>query len=220
MQQSLLSPHNSPWRNLCKFVGMTCCLIMLAACQQAMTASPPLPEGLSIGIIPVKQALTTTDLLAGSLPAIQGKATVENLQAFDAMFRSALRASSKRDYVLMRTPRTSILERDYRSTLEKLLEQADAARVDMIIVPIIVSWTERKGGEAGVVSPAELDMDIFLINVADKTVLKRIHFSEQQEALTTNLLNAPSFFKRGGKWVTTLELAKEATQLSILDFGL
>lgn len=219
--QNSCSPHGYLfWHRLCMFICAICCLSVLTACQPVIAPTPPLPENISIGVMPVKQAETTTELLAGNLPVVRGKASLKELQAFDNMFMDTLRTQSARSYTFISTPIPTKIQNDHRPALQKLIEQGKAANVELLIVPIILSWTERQGGGAGVVSPAELTIDIFLINVPEETLLKRAHFSERQESLASNLLNAPNFFKRGGKWVTTLELAKEATQLSMQDFGL
>ena len=79
---------------------------------------------------------------------------------------------------------------------------------------------ERDGGEAGVVKPAAIVMDMFLINVQSGTLLGRSHYDEIQAPLAANLLESGKFFSRGGKWVLATELAKEGMQKAVKELGL
>ncbi len=203
------------------WLPLFCLCLILSACQQSIKQNPPLPEAMSLGLVPTKQAFLATELLAGHIPAVQGKATEKDLLAFDALVDRKIRANNaSRRIVSLRKNTDNPLHSDHRSAMEKLIEQGQEAGVDLLLVPVILSWTNRAGSEAGVVEPAELMMDIFLVDVVQGRIVKRAHFQEQQEALTTNLLNAPAFFSRGGKWVSTMELAEEALNLSMMDFGL
>ena len=50
--------------------------------------------------------------------------------------------------------------------------------------------------------------------------MARSHFKEKQVGLSDNLMNFNTFIKRGGKWVSTEELAQEGMDKMIKEFGL
>jgi hypothetical protein len=70
------------------------------------------------------------------------------------------------------------------------------------------------------IQPASIVIDLFLIDVNNKRIVRRYHFDETQQTLMENMLQADKFFNRGGKWVTSLYLAEEALQNGLTELGL
>lgn len=90
---------------------------------------------------------------------------------------------------------------------------------DYILVPFLFDWQERKGGELGVEQPAKVTLEINLINVEELT-MDRFLFDERQLSLSEDILGAGRFFKRGAKWISARELAREGLQQGIKELGL
>ncbi|WP_031483690.1 hypothetical protein [Maridesulfovibrio frigidus] len=93
---------------------------------------------------------------------------------------------------------------------------------DYILVPQILFWQDLRGMKQADlnIQPASVVIDLFLIDVNNKRIVRRFHYDETQEPLSENLLNAGKFFERGGKWVTGIELADEALENGLMELGL
>ncbi|MBI9111602.1 hypothetical protein [Maridesulfovibrio ferrireducens] len=93
---------------------------------------------------------------------------------------------------------------------------------DYILVPQILFWQDLRGMKQADlnIQPASVVIDLFLIDVNNKRIVRRFHFDETQQPLMENMLQAGKFFERGGKWVTGLELADEALQNGLMELGL
>ena len=112
-------------------------------------------------------------------------------------------------------------ERGRRNALVTWAERARRAGADMIVVPHIVMLQERVGGEAGAVSAAAVNEDFYLIDARKpEALLQRSHFAEEQQSLVNDLTQIGSFFRRGGKWVSALELAGEGMDKAVEEIGL
>ena len=72
---------------------------------------------------------------------------------------------------------------------------------------LIYRFQERKGGNFAVEKPASVAFHMHLMK--DGVVGRVFAYSEEQKALTQNILTMGKFLKRGGKWVTAVELGEE-----------
>lgn len=196
---------------------------LLAACQSTgRQAAVPLPD-VRVGVLDAVQPMGTTDLLAGYIPENRALATPEDLRVFDATLKDLLRAQSKRTIVSV--PAGSGVDptrnEGVRTALQHWVQVGRAHGVDLLIVPQILDWKVRQGSAAGVVSPAEVNLNFYLIDVREGgNLLQRSHFDERQQGLASNLLVLDEFIRRGGKWVTANELAKDGMLKMIKEFGL
>lgn len=202
------------------FMGMIWCV----GCQQATRSVADLPP-LKIGIVAAIQPMGTTDLMAGFIPENRSLASEDALSSFDNALAAKLHNNTKRAYVFIpakygvdpTTPRSA----QQNTALEHWLEVARANNLDLLIVPQILDWQERNGGTMGVTTSAGVNMDFFLVDARGEGQLAtRSHFNEKQVGLVNNIMNIDSFFKRGGKWLTAEELALEAADQMIQEFGL
>ena len=207
-------------------IAMLTCLSLLAACSQPQRAQSPLPE-VSVGVAAFFQPTRTVELMAGYIPENQGLIDPESLLRIDTNLRTAL-GQTARSFTFF-NPLTMDQEKSKgvaehlhrRSALSFWAEVGRREGVDLLIVPTIVDWNERRGGDAGVTHPAGVIVDIFLIDCrGDGNLLQRSHFNEKQASLANNLLNVGTFFKRGGRWITAEQLTQEAIEKAIQEFGL
>ncbi len=90
---------------------------------------------------------------------------------------------------------------------------------DYILVPFLFDWKERKGGELGVEEPAKVTLELNLIDLKELR-LNRYLFDERQMSLSENLLDMGLFFRRGAKWVSARELAREGLEQGVRELGL
>lgn len=195
----------------------------LAACTTPK--QPPMPMGdLSIGVAPFTQPLTAQDMLAGYQADGVAEVEMKTLFALDDAFAQVLALKTQRVY------KGSNLGAECYQKVHQANKQQAALRtwaavgrcmgVDILVVPQILEWRERDGGELGVATPAKVVMDIFILDVKNEALISRSRYDETQTALMGNLLEADKFVKRGGKWVTALDLAKEGMEKAVKELGL
>ncbi|MBR5734599.1 MAG: hypothetical protein IKX79_03535 [Desulfovibrionaceae bacterium] len=204
--------------------------LLFAALSGCAAQTPPPPiaplSSVRVGIASAVQPPGTTDLLAGYIPEKRDLASPDALLHFDSAVLDQTRsqADPARTIVPIPAPKgvnpSAQRSPGNNSALHHWVNIGAKAGVDLIIVPQILTWHEREGGTAGVVSSAEVDIQFYLIDVKDETLLARSVFRDKQESLANNLLKAPTFFKRGGKWITAQQLAEEGIDRMIKEFGL
>jgi len=223
------------------FLGLVV-VMALVACQPATNAPEPLPlPDLVIGVAPFTQPIQVADLLAGYIPEQQYRVDAATLAALDEQFAAVLAGTGREYRFLSRAVAEEPMTVDVRGRRGALITWINRARlagVDLLIVPQLIDWRERDGGPTGVISPAAVMTDIFLIDAREpvegpssedsgaeedrrgSALLQRSHYAEEQQALAENLFSVGAFFKRKGQWVTASELAGEAMNRAVEEFGL
>lgn len=165
------------------------------------------------------------ELMAGVLPEETSVVSAESLEALDNQLASLLEKSDIDMVVHAASVRQceeivqAAKERSRFETLEYWKSVGECIKADFLLVPYVSRWQEREGGEWGVISPASLTMDLYLINTATDEV-RRYHFEERQQGLAENLLKGGRFFKRKGRWLTPLEISAEALEEGTRVLGL
>jgi len=91
---------------------------------------------------------------------------------------------------------------------------------DYLLIPQLMQWRERLGGEWGVESPARVVLCLVLFDVKEERVLEVFSFRREQKSLTQNLLKIGAFIRRGGRWVRARELAAEGIRSGLEELGL
>jgi hypothetical protein len=92
---------------------------------------------------------------------------------------------------------------------EILQKTGKELNADAILVGYVFRYRERKGYPYSVEKPASAAFDLHLVRVQDGVIVWRGAFDKTQRSLMENILQASSFFSRGGKWVTAKELAED-----------
>jgi len=83
---------------------------------------------------------------------------------------------------------------------------------DTVLVGVISAYREREGSGYGVESPATVTFSVELLNTDNGKLLWETYFSETQRPLAENVFEIKKFFKRGARWITVDELAKEGAR--------
>jgi hypothetical protein len=201
-------------------------LLLMAGCGKPRPQSTaPRPQGKLV-VAMFTSPTSSMDLLAGYLPEEDKPVSPEVLAKLDAVVQDTLNAHGVMDFTPSAVTRQCHDVVEFKdagvprmSAFNYWVNVGKCMTADYILVPQVLLWTERDGGEMGVKRPASVNIDLFLINVKERTML-RGHYSETQESLSDNLLNAGKFFDRGGKWVSALELAKEGIDEKLMEIGL
>lgn len=103
------------------------------------------------------------------------------------------------------------------STLRSLATAFARKRgVEYIFIGVLQHYIDRKGSAGGVTSPASVSFSLYLVRASTGSVVFEGSYDETQQALLENILNARVFFRRGARWLTAEELAREGIE-SILD---
>lgn len=202
------------------------CLV-LSACTRPKQA-PPMPLGnLKLGVAYYSQPGSPADMLAGYVVEDVAKVDEKTLSELDNVFAEVLSKETKQSFLSKESAlhcSKTVGERDgvtnNQAALRKWSAIGRCMKVDLLIVPQILELRQRAGGELGVEKPARIVMDIFLVDVRNETLIGRSRFEETQTALTSNLLEADKFFKRGGKWISAVELAREGMVKAVKELRL
>jgi hypothetical protein len=195
-------------------------MLALSAC--ATPKQPPMPMGdLKIAVARYTQPRHAGELLAGYLPETVTLIEPKVLSVLDEEFSEVLRAESKNRFI--GGDRAGACAQTAKTRQAAVRMWAAVGRcmgTDILVVPQILEWRERAGGEMGVALPARVVMDTFVIDVNNEELISRSRYDETQSALADNLLETGKFFKRGGKWVTARALAREGMEKAVKDLGL
>ncbi|NCC23755.1 MAG: hypothetical protein EOM25_00950 [Deltaproteobacteria bacterium] len=200
-------------------------VLLLGACATRPEPGFKVPQGMILAVAPFTQPRHMGQLLAGYVPEDQPLVGPTVLTDLDADLESLLLARLGRNFLGTTLTRqcVEIVDRDISSSrvsaLDYWLQVGRCLSADYMLVPQLFEWGERAGGQWGSAEPAKVVLDMFLIGMADESV-RRFHFDEAQIALSQNILEAPTFVRRGGKWLTARELAGEGIHRGLEDLGL
>ena len=89
-------------------------------------------------------------------------------------------------------------------------ELAREAGAEYALTGFIFCWRDRSGGAFASTSPAAVSFCLHLIEVATGRVVWRLRYEDEQKPLFDDLLNVGVFIRRGGKWISSAEMAAEA----------
>lgn len=200
--------------------------LLLSGC--ASPKQPPLPVGnLKLGVANFVQPKAPADMLAGYTPEDIPTVDIKVLSEMDALLASVLTSKSKNTFKSRESAlhcAQVISDQGGRTNNQAALRKWSAIGrcmgVDLLVVPQLYEWRERDGSAVGVMTPAKVVMDVFIIDVRNEAVISRSRFDETQSALSSNLLEADKFFKRGGKWITARDLAQEGMEKAVKELGL
>ncbi len=200
--------------------------LLLSGC--ASPKQPPMPVGgLKLGVANFTQPLASADMLAGYAPEDAPQIDTKVLNEMDALLASVLKSKSKNTFVSRESAlhcARVVRDQGGRSNNQAALRTWSAIGrcmgSDLLVVPQLYEWRERDGSSIGVATPAKVVMDVFVLDVRNESLISRSRFDETQSALSTNLLEAGKFFKRGGKWVSAHDLAEEGMEKAVKELGL
>lgn len=204
-------------------------LAFLALALAACTPDPikgQRPKG-SLAVAGFTSPRFNWELLAGNLPDENRPVKQETLYKLDQVVQQTLSEHEVSGYMsptLTRQCQEIVvfeqISRGRESAFKYWTGVGACMNADYILVPQALAWQEREGGEYGSNVPAGVVLDLFLVEVKTRRIAARYHYDKTQQALTDNLLKAGEYFKRGGKWVTALELSREGINLGLMEMGL
>lgn len=81
--------------------------------------------------------------------------------------------------------------------------------VDFVIVGNVWRFRERVGTSYAIQQPASVAFNLYLVEMAEGKAIWQTSVVETQRSLSEDLLRLPKFFRRGAKWLTVEELARD-----------
>lgn len=180
--------------------------------------------GKTFVVAPFTIPATDADLFAGYLPSSRHVPEVAPVH-LDAALAADL-AGSKQNILSARlgadcarsAPRGD--ESGRLATMRYWQNVGKCAGADFVLVPQVIDWSERDGGETGATRPASVDLALTLVDTRTGGIVKKFHFEETQQALADNILDAKKFVARNGRWLSAIELAQEGLQKGLAELGL
>ena len=104
------------------------------------------------------------------------------------------------------------------SEREVIPEMGRRVKADAVLAGYVYRYRDRLGNAYSVENPASVAFELCLVRSSDGRMLWSGRHDETQSALSDNLLKAPEFVKRGGKWITADALAREGLDRVLKDF--
>lgn len=141
-----------------------------------------------------------TDLL---ISALQQYTEFQTLRSQDApAIRDALRSSGG----------------PWASPVDVLAQTGRRINADLVIQGYVYRFKDRVGKDYSAESPASVAFALHFIDCADRGVVWSGSFDETQQALSDDLRLVGTFFRRGARWITAEEMAREAMNKMFREF--
>ncbi len=202
-------------------------LVLATGCQKQTPPPRDLTVAKTMAVAPFANPQRASELLSGCDPSMCNIVKPEVMLNLNETLAAELTAQG-RAFV----PRSAVRGCQEVAKVEDLpgSPQAQALQywigvgkcvdVDYLLVPQLMFYRERVGGDWGVSEPASVIMYVYLLDVKNGGIARRFSFDESQSALSSNLLDAGTFFKRGGKWITAEQMSTEAIKEAVRELGL
>ena len=104
--------------------------------------------------------------------------------------------------------------------LEAALELGLDLGVEYVVVGNVGRFRERVGTAYAVQEPASVAFNLFLVGVESGRVVWHASVVETQRSLSEDLFRLPRFFRRGAKWLSVGELARDGMKEALKTFPL
>ncbi|EPR42815.1 putative lipoprotein [Desulfovibrio sp. X2] len=209
------------------FLVLAVLLLAAAGCEKKAPPPPDLTATKTLAVAGFSNPQHQWELLAGCTPSTCTLVKPEVLVKLNQVLADDLTAAGKafvpRNAVsgCQETAKLGQYSGSQQAqALSYWLEVGRCVGTDYLLVPQLMAYRERVGGEWGVQQPASVVMYVYLIDVANGGIARRFAFDEKQQALSENLLDLGKFVDRGGKWITAEQMADEAIAESLRSLGL
>jgi hypothetical protein len=111
-----------------------------------------------------------------------------------------------------------LMAKDKTTPLALLKKVGEDLEVDGIVFGYVYRYRELQGMPYAAAKPASVAFDVFLFKVSDSTLVWKGHFDKTQTSLMENILQASTFLKGGGRWVSVRELSEGGMDHIMRDF--
>lgn len=203
---------------LCKpytvFLASLTVLALLSGC--ARTTAQVQPEDL----LPIKTIVVLpVEILSdgqGSRPAKD----VQQLEKGQVLLNTMLAEyfSDRKDIALLTPGQRDALEKEMiRCRTSAVVTICRTKVADAVLLCTLQRFTEREGTEYSIVNPASVAFDYKLVHAETGQTICSGTFSETQQPLLSDMFQFFKKAKRGVKWLSAEELARDGFQQKIAD---
>ena len=213
----------APTRKVCYFVNIMLCVLLLSVgtgWAEEGAASTLLPkkllivnfknmaevygEGASIKS-PISNRIFRSGIVGGNAADILTSLVIDIVKEKE---KYHIVSSSKTPNITSNLVSKS--RKQFLTERKLLVETGRRVGADFVMAGYVYRFRERKGRDFAAERPASVAFGVHLLRVRDGRVMWSRHFDQTQKALSDNLFEIGTFFKRGGKWVTAEEMARIA----------
>jgi len=203
---------------LCKpytvFLASLTLLTLLSGCARTTAQSQPedLPPIKTIVVLPVEIG---ADGQGGHTPK-ETQQLEKGQKLVDTMLAEYF--SNREDIALLTAGQRDALEKDMiRCRTSAVVTICRTKIADAVLLCTLHRFTEREGTEYSIVSPASVAFDYKLIHAETGQTLCSGVFNETQQPLLADMFQFFKKAKRGVKWLSAEELAREGFKQKIAD---
>jgi len=183
------------------------CLLFIGLLSGCMTSKSTTPEETSkhlgaIALLPVDARLLNGEVTNGNTILDQ----VLNAYVQDNNIKG-IKTVSQEQQDTMRI-------KFNQPRLEEAISLGRELKVQGVLITNLTRFHERGGKEYSVTTPASIAFDYRLLEIESGETLCTGSFDETQQSFSENVLSLGKIWKRGGKWITAAELAREGVEES------
>ncbi|HIJ78729.1 MAG: DUF799 domain-containing protein [Desulfobulbaceae bacterium] len=196
-------------KNIIMLVISFSLITTFAACtaKKTITHEEELLPINSIVVLPVEIKISgedsQTDKVAKSL--ITGQEVLNDLLSEYFAGRENIR-------VLTEGQRNNMENNSTRCRTTDAVTICDTYNADAVLICTLHRYAEREGTEYSVIEPASVAFDLKLVMAKTGKTIWSGAFNETQEHMLTNIFRFMEKTKRGFKWITARDLAKEGLE--------
>ncbi|MFW6054694.1 MAG: hypothetical protein ACOC9D_02225, partial [Thermodesulfobacteriota bacterium] len=204
---------------------LICLGLLFSGCAPGLEYEP-LPQKASLAVAGFGVPENPRELFPESRLPSAGSVNQDILDSLDGILKNELEKRGRQPYrglALVRQCREIVLQEHPEERLTALDYWTLVGRcipADYLLVPQLLEWQEREGGQWGVEEAARVAFDLYLLDVRDSKIADRFQFEQEQQSLTENLLTFSRFLKRQGRWVPAETLAREGIIQGVEELGL
>lgn len=210
------------------FLCLAAALVLaVGGCSGKKTPPYAMEESATLAVAPFSQPTSESEILAGYIPTDQHMADGQVLLSLDEALMNLINQRDSLRQVVGPGETNRCVEIQLRkggptrtNPLKQVLAVGECMSADYILVPQLINWQERQGGNYGAVETAKVHLNLYLVDVKNKRLAKRYYFEEDQAPLSDNLLNIGKFASRGGKFLSAQDLAVDGMKKGLEELGL
>jgi len=204
-----------PWRVALRAGAPALAVTLLAGCS-LFGSAPKLDEPVHlIAVLPIQRSET-----GGQVPGEPPRIASGAEQVVTAEIYDVLASSPEWNFVpdLAVTQALTKIPASPDPAL-RARQLGQALNADAVIFGTVSRYVDRVGGEFGAKQPAAVGIKLQLISVKSAAILWTGSFDEEQQPLSSNLLNWWQFWEGGPKWFSAPEFTHLAVERLLGDLA-
>jgi hypothetical protein len=230
---TIIGKSSFPVRAFYALLAVCILLFLVSGCHYRGSAEIPAPEGgmvfQRIAVVPFRQ-VSPEERLGGAVRCPlcgamfeAGPTAGSPETAVEALFLKQMQQGAPKVGIIAGDRAAGVFRRvssvSLREPLRKVLREVGSELgAEGVVSGTVYRFRERKGGAYAVDQPASVAFEIHLLRVSDGALVWRGTFDRTQTSLMEDLLQAASFYRGGGRWLTAEELAAEGMEQVLKSF--